>query len=64
MPATVGPGIKAQMDAAGDIPITNEWTEPSGGAKVVKAWGKKGLYVASDDSGNWVTVGPFGAAEA
>ena len=51
------------MDAAGDEPITNEWTEHVGDAKVVKAWGRLGLYVASDDSGEWVNVGPFGAAE-
>ncbi len=59
MPATVGPGIKAAMDAAQDTPVTNEWTEFPAGAKVVKAYGKKGLYVASDDSGQWVTAGPF-----
>lgn len=63
MAATVGPGIKAKMDEVGDEAITNEHTETIGGAKIVKAWGKLGLYVASDDSGQWVTVGPFGTAE-
>jgi Transglycosylase SLT domain len=62
MAATVGQGIKDKMDAAGDEPITNEWVEDMGGAKVAKAYGRKGLYVASDDSGQWVTAGPFPGA--
>lgn len=63
MAATVGPGIQAKMDEADDQAITNEWTETLAGAKVVKAWGSKGLYVASDDSGAWVSTGPFPTAE-
>lgn len=63
MGATVGPGIKAKMDEAGDEAITNEWTETVGGAKIVRAYGKKGLYIASDDSGDWQTAGPLPLAE-
>jgi hypothetical protein len=59
MPIILGPGIKAAMDNAKDQPITDEWTEIHDNAKVVKAWGMKGLYVASDDSGEWRTGGPF-----
>jgi len=45
-----------------DEPLTNEWTEPTGnGGILAKAWGRKGLYVASPDSGGWVTAGPFSA---
>lgn len=61
--AGIGPGIAAAMTAAGDEPITHEWTEQVGGAKVVRAYGRKGLYVASDDSGEWRTGGPFGLAD-
>jgi hypothetical protein len=59
MPATVGEGIANQMAAAQDEALTNEWTELHGNAKVVKAYGRKGLYVASDDSGDWIAAGPF-----
>lgn len=61
--ASVGQGIKDQMNAAGDTPITNEWVEQLGPATVAKAYGKKGLYVASPDSGQWVTTGPLPLAE-
>ena len=61
--AIVGPGIAAKMAEVGDEPITHEWTDYVGQAKVVKAWGRRGLYVASDDSGEWITAGPFDSAE-
>lgn len=61
MAASVGAGIKAKMDEAGDTPLSNEWVESTNnGGMVAKAWGKLGLYVASNDSGAWVTSGPFG----
>lgn len=60
MTATVGEGIQAAMNAAQDTAVTSEWTEFHDGAKVVKAWGLKGLYIASDDSGAWLAAGPFG----
>lgn len=60
MPATVGAGIKAKMDEAGDEPLTSEWTEPHpNGSIVAKAYGHKGLYIASPDSGDWQAAGPF-----
>jgi hypothetical protein len=64
MGATVGPGIKAKMDEVGDEPVTNEWTEDTGAGKVAKAWGTKGLYIASPDSGSWQVAGPFAGVEA
>lgn len=63
MSATVGEGIANRMLEVDDEAITNEWTELNGSAKVVKAWGRKGLYVSSDDSGSWVTSGPFAGVE-
>ena len=63
MPASVGEGIQNAMNAAGDEAITNEWTEFQGEAKVVKAWGRKGLYISSDDSGGWMTTGPLPMGE-
>jgi hypothetical protein len=63
MAATVGQGIADAMHAADDEPITNEWTEFAAGAKIVKAYGRKGLYVSSDDSGGWITTGPLPLAE-
>lgn len=61
MAATVGEGIAAKMAEAEDEPITHEWTEPhANGSIVAKAWGSKGLYIASPDSGGWVAAGPFG----
>jgi hypothetical protein len=63
MGATVGEGIKNRMNEAGDQPISNEWTEDTGNGKVAKAWGTKGLYIASDDSGAWIAAGPFAGVE-
>ena len=66
MPASVGEGIQNAMNDADDEAITNEWTEFVGGepgAKVVKAWGRKGLYISSDDSGDWKTTGPLPLGE-
>lgn len=60
MAASVGAGIKAKMDEAGDSPLSNEWVESTAnGGQVAKAWGSKGIYVASQDSGNWIAAGPF-----
>lgn len=63
MGAVVGPGIRARMDEVGDEAVTHEWTEFHGNARVVKAWGERGLYIASNDSGEWRATGPFGGAE-
>lgn len=59
----VGEGIRARMAEVGDEPISHEWTEQRGPSRQACAWGRQGLYVASDDGGEWVTAGPFGAAE-
>lgn len=59
MPPIVGPGIRARMDEVGDSPVTHEWTEKHGNSIQAKAYGRQGLYVASQDSGQWVTVGPL-----
>lgn len=63
MPISVGDGIRAKMTEQGDEPITNEWTERWGNSVQAKAYGRKGLYVASPDSGQWVVTGPFALAE-
>lgn len=69
MAANVGEGIATKMAEAGDTAITHEWDDSvyddQGNVLThqAKAWGTKGLYVASDDSGQWVTAGPFALAE-
>jgi len=55
----VGEGIANAMRAAGDTPMTHEWEEIHGLSVQKKARGLKGLYVASQDTGEWITVGPL-----
>lgn len=63
MAAVVGDALATQIAAAEDEAISHEWTEVLGGATVAKVYGRKGLYVASPDSGEWVAAGPFPDAE-
>lgn len=63
MAAVVGEGIANKMREAGDSPVTHEWEEIHGLSVQKKAWGMKGLYVSSQDGGDWMHAGPFGLAE-
>jgi hypothetical protein len=65
----VGQGVINRMNANQDEPLTEEMFQHSPaevaahGYQWSKTWGKKGLYIASNASGNWETVGPFGSPE-
>lgn len=63
MAITVGNGMKAQMDAAGDAPLADhvdyEQSDDDGNTySVEKCLGAKGLYISSNSSGQWVNAGP------
>ena len=61
MAAQVGKGIKDAMDANGDHAIEDStFSKNQDGSTVERAWGTKGLYIASNVKGAWETVGPFG----
>ena len=49
------------MQQLGDHPIRDaEFVRNGDGTQVEQCWGTKGLYVASNASGNWEVAGPFG----
>lgn len=65
MALTVGQGLRDQMTSQGDHPITDETTrvQNADGTVVQQALGLKGLYVASNASGNWESAGPLAIAD-
>ena len=67
MGTVVGDAIRQRMAEAEDEPLSHEWTEVrdfgSHESRVAKAWGRKGLYVASPDGGDWTAAGPFADGE-
>lgn len=64
-----GPGILQAMTANSDSPLTpskyehydEDGNQYSKGTIIVEScWGSKGLYIASNTSGEWQVKGPFG----
>ena len=61
MALSVGQGIVDRMNANGDHAIEDStFTNNADGTRVERCWGTKGLYIASNATGNWEVVGPFG----
>jgi hypothetical protein len=57
---SVGQGIRDQMDANSDHPLEDSQFKANGDGTVVeKCLGTKGLYVATNASGQWESVGPL-----
>lgn len=62
----VGEGMLAQMQAAGDAPLS-DWTfrdlqdndNPPQTYQEERCYGVKGLYISSNSSGQWVNAGPI-----
>lgn len=63
-----GQGILSLMESNNDRPLTPSYYEhfdedgnpyTRGIIVVEKCWGTKGLYIASNVSGNWDVQGPF-----
>lgn len=64
MAITVGEGMQAQMETAGDSPLCDHafYTQTDSDGKdysVEKCIGAKGLYISSNSSGEWVNAGPL-----
>ena len=60
-PLNAGAGILQRMQELGDHPIRDaEYLQNSDGSQVEQCWGTRGLYIASNASGNWEVAGPFG----
>lgn len=59
----VGQGLRDQMAANGDHPITDEFTEYANndGTVVQCAFGLKGKYRSTNATGSWENAGPFDA---
>ena len=67
MALVVGPGMKAQMDANQDTPLSrHQWQilidDAGNQYQEESCLGGKGLYVSSNSSGQWVNVGPLPVA--
>lgn len=63
MSLNVGQGIKDAMAAAGDHPIADSvFTSNGDGTQVERGFGLKGVYVASNATGNWESAGPLPVA--
>lgn len=67
MAINVGQGIRDAMNAAADNPLCDhvfyQQTDDDGKTyDVEKCLGAKGLYVASNSGGQWVTAGPIGVS--
>jgi hypothetical protein len=56
-----GPGILRRMQELDDHPIRDaEHLHNGDGSLVEQCWGTRGLYIASNASGQWEVAGPFG----
>jgi len=63
MALSVGQGIRDQMAANGDHPLEDsQFKANADGTVVEKCLGTKGVYVASNASGQWESAGPLPAA--
>ncbi|MBI4495002.1 MAG: hypothetical protein HY690_19685 [Chloroflexi bacterium] len=61
MALNVGQGIRDKMEALQDFPLEDSTFQTnSDGSQVERCWGTRGLYIASNVSGDWETYGPFG----
>jgi hypothetical protein len=60
-PLNAGAGILGRMRELGDHPIRDaEYLHNGDGSLVEQCWGTRGLYIASNASGQWEVAGPFG----
>lgn len=63
MALNVGQGILAAMTAAGDHPIADSvYSKNADGSDVERGYGLKGVYIASNASGQWENAGPLPVA--
>jgi len=63
MSANIGQGIAERMAAKNDHPMgDSQWVRNADGSDTEKCYGTLGLYIASNVTGNWETVGPLPAA--
>jgi hypothetical protein len=60
----VGQGIIDRMDKNSDTAMMDStWGANKDGSQWERCWGLKGLYLASNASGQWEVFGPFGGEE-
>jgi hypothetical protein len=58
--SNVGNGIRNKMAEHADHPLMDsEFRQNSDGSRLERCWGTKGLYIASNASGDWENCGPF-----
>jgi hypothetical protein len=65
MTVSVGQGIRDRMTASNDHPLEDSTFKANGDGSVVeKCLGTLGMYVASNASGQWESLGPLPLVEA